>query len=157
MDREHGAEEFSSSLDHMEKIMRMWRSFLEPMLGILSRTEGAEDMEEAAKSKGLEGEGRDGNAMESGGGSEGDETSSPEGDVLGNEGEIALGTGVEGVDLDGAGAGATNRDAERAGVIGERIGGDGSSAEKAGSGEDENGCEDANEVRAMDMDAGTAA
>jgi paired amphipathic helix protein Sin3a len=152
----YSSEEISSSPDHMEKIMRMWRSFLEPMLGISSRTEGAEDMEEAAKSKGLEGEGRDGNAMESGGGSEGDETSSPEGDVLGNDGEIALGTGVEGVDLDGAGAGDTNGDAERAGVIGERIGGDGSSAENAGTGEDENGREGANEVRAMDMDAGTA-
>ena len=139
----YSSEEISSSADHVEKIMRMWRTFLEPMLGICWRGEGAEDMEEAAKSMGLEGEGREGNAVESGGGSEGDETSSPEGGGLGSSG---AGRGLEGAGSERGGAGDSNGDGE----VGTGNGGDGSGGEKLGTGVEEEG----ESVRGVELDAG---
>uniref|UniRef100_A0A1D1YVS6 Paired amphipathic helix protein Sin3-like 3 n=2 Tax=Anthurium amnicola TaxID=1678845 RepID=A0A1D1YVS6_9ARAE len=43
--------EVCSSIDQMDKVMRIWTTFLEPMLGIPLRPQGAEDTEDAVKTK----------------------------------------------------------------------------------------------------------
>lgn len=56
--------------------MRMWKIFLEPMLEISLCADSVEDIEEDVKVKALEEKGTDEDRVESGGGSEGNETSS---------------------------------------------------------------------------------
>lgn len=43
--------EVCSSIDQMDKVMRIWTTFVEPMLGVPARPQGAEDTEDAVKSK----------------------------------------------------------------------------------------------------------
>ncbi|CAA6665487.1 unnamed protein product [Spirodela intermedia] len=43
--------EVCSSVDQMDKVMRIWTTFVEPMLGVPARPQGAEDTEDAVKSK----------------------------------------------------------------------------------------------------------
>ncbi|KAF8407976.1 hypothetical protein HHK36_007116 [Tetracentron sinense] len=43
--------EVYTTTEQMEKVMRIWTTFLEPMLGVPSRPQGAEDTEDVVKSK----------------------------------------------------------------------------------------------------------
>lgn len=107
----YSSEEISSLPDHTEKTMRMWKMFLEPVLGISSRPQGVEDVEEGVKVKALEREGGDGIGGESAG-SEGIGRSSPEDRVMGSEREGTTSRGVRVVGAEGSEsrvmAGSTN-------------------------------------------------
>nr|XP_024382615.1 paired amphipathic helix protein Sin3-like 4 isoform X2 [Physcomitrium patens] len=156
----YSSEEISSSSDHTEKTMHMWRMFVEPVLDLSSRSKGVEDMEERVKAKSSEGKVWDGNGGENGG-SEGDEmTSSPEGGTAAVEGGDSVSGGVEVVGVEECGArvtaGTTNGEVRRAADCGER-----NSADIAGGEADERGGDGAREdvVRggAEDGGEGTAA
>ncbi|XP_024382732.1 paired amphipathic helix protein Sin3-like 4 isoform X2 [Physcomitrium patens] len=119
----YSSEEISSSPDHAERTMQMWRMFVEPVLGLSSRSQGVEDMEEGVKGKSVEGKGEDGTGRKSGG-SEGDETSSPEGGTAALEGQGILGRGVEVVGVEECRARVTecttNGELQQAAVCGEK-------------------------------------
>uniref|UniRef100_A0A7I4FH13 Histone deacetylase interacting domain-containing protein n=1 Tax=Physcomitrium patens TaxID=3218 RepID=A0A7I4FH13_PHYPA len=119
----YSSEEISSSLDYTEKTLRTWRMFVEPVLGISSRSQGVEDVEEGVMVKPLEGKGVDGNGGESGG-SQGDEASNPEDGDMASHREGTVNKGVVVVGVEGSEgrvtAGATNEETLRAASGGER-------------------------------------
>lgn len=121
--------------------MRMWKTFVEPMLGISRRAHGAEDMEEGVKVKAAEG-----NLVEGGGGSEGDETSSGEGG----------GSGMEGEGMHTRVLGGTNGDGERAAGGGARTAGECVVAENADTGAGEHGSDGAHEASVRGVGLGAA-
>ncbi|XP_068642202.1 paired amphipathic helix protein Sin3-like 4 isoform X2 [Aristolochia californica] len=49
----YSCSEVCSTTDQLDKVMRIWTTFLEPLFGILSRPHGAEDTEDAVKAKNL--------------------------------------------------------------------------------------------------------
>ncbi|XP_024381894.1 paired amphipathic helix protein Sin3-like 3 isoform X2 [Physcomitrium patens] len=143
----YSSEEISNSPDHTEKTMQMWRMFLDPMLGLWSRSEGVEDMEKGVKGRSSEGNG-------------GDETSILERRTTPHEGGGIVCGDVEVVGVEGCGArvtaGTTNGEARQADGNGER-----NSEDSAGGGAGERGGDGAGEgaVRATveDDGEGTAA
>ena len=60
--------EVCTSSDQVEKVMKLWRTFLEPMLGVPPRPHGAEDTEDAVKTKSHAGKGGRASVGESNGG-----------------------------------------------------------------------------------------
>ncbi|XP_020268792.1 paired amphipathic helix protein Sin3-like 4 [Asparagus officinalis] len=59
--------EVCTSADQVDKVMKIWTTFLEPMLGVPPRPHGAEDMEDATKSKSHAAKGGHANIGESNG------------------------------------------------------------------------------------------
>lgn len=47
----HSADEMCTTMEQSDKIMRLWTAFFEPIFGVPSRSQGAEDTEEVSKGK----------------------------------------------------------------------------------------------------------
>nr|XP_024363846.1 paired amphipathic helix protein Sin3-like 4 [Physcomitrium patens] len=152
----YSSEEISSSPDHTEKTMRMWRMFVEPVLGLSSRSQGVEDVEEGVKVKSLEGEGRDGVGGESGD-SGGDVRSSLEGGDTGLEREGTVGRGAEVVGVEGSEGRVMAFTTNAAASGGERSVGGSLVVENARAEADDRGCDEVREGMAVEGGEGTAA
>ncbi|XP_024363995.1 paired amphipathic helix protein Sin3-like 4 isoform X2 [Physcomitrium patens] len=152
----YSSEEISSLPDHTEKTMRMWKMFVEPVLGVSSRSQRVEDVEEGVKEKALESEGGDGIGGESAG-SEGNGRSSPEDGGMSSEREGTTSRGAEVVGVEGSEgrvmAGTTNGAASG----GERNVGGNSVVENARVEADDRGSDGAREGVAVEGGEGTAA
>jgi paired amphipathic helix protein Sin3a len=55
--------EVCTTADQAEKVMRIWTTFLEPMLGVQPRGQGGDDKEEAVKPSGTKSRGKSGIAI----------------------------------------------------------------------------------------------